>query len=119
MLIKQFVGFAIVGIIATAIDYIFFCIFLYFSLPPLFANLTAFAIASVIGFHFNTKNVFSKSYSAKLIFRYWIVQIAGLLNTSLFLFFLDGLYKPEIVKLIPIMVVPIQTFFLNKFLVFR
>lgn len=119
LLIKQFTGFAIVGVVATAIDYFIFCLLLFFAFQPLLANLVAFSIASAIGLHFNTKNVFSKSYSARLVVSYYLVQIAGLLSTSLLLYFLDGVYRPELLKLIAIMIVPVQTFLLNKFLVFK
>ena len=119
LLFKQFTGFAIVGLIASGLDYLIFCILLNLSVQPSIANLGAFSIASVIGLHFNTKIVFSKNYTTRLVGSYYLAQAAGLTSTSLLLYFLTDIYKPELTKLIAFIIVPIQTFILNKLIVFK
>ena len=118
-MVVQLIKFGFFGIIATAIDYFIFVILIRLEFYYLFANLLAFLVASVIGYALSIRFVWGHNSTWKYFFMYYLIQIAGLLSTSLLLFFMRDLISTEMAKLIAICLVPMQTFLLNKFLVFR
>jgi putative flippase GtrA len=118
-LITQLIKFGIVGILATALDYSVFLFLINVGCYYLLANFFAFLFASVIGYFFSLRYVWSKKPTPKNLIGYYLVQIIGLASTSLLLYIMSNKIPIEVAKLISILIVPIQTFLLNKFLIFR
>lgn len=118
-MVIQLIRFGIVGTLITLIDFaLFFCLYR-FGYHYLFANFIAFIAASVIGYFLSVKFVWQRKATRNNLLGYYLVHILGLASSSILLFFINHLVVIEVAKLLTCCVIPMQTFLLNKFVVFR
>ena len=116
---NQLIKFGVVGILATALDYLGFLFLVKLGFYYLLANFFAFLFSSIFGYYFSLRYVWSKIPTRDNLCGYYSVQIAGLASTSLLLYIMSNIIPIEVAKSISIFIVPIQTFLLNKYIIFR
>lgn len=90
-LIKQFLDFALVGVLATAIDYIVFVLFYnVLNIHYLIATVLAFIIATVFNYWASMRYVFESRYQSnekmKELIIFVSLSIIGLILTSVLMF---------------------------------
>jgi putative flippase GtrA len=124
-IVGQLVRFGLVGGFVTILGVIFYWVpATFFGIPPLIANLLAYAVAVALGYVLHSKVSFkdhgSRDNVAKRTGRFFVVSLVSLGLNSLFVGILTGpLDGPTWWPVIPmVFVTPMVTFYLNRQWVF-
>ena len=120
---SQFIRFAIVGVLATSIDFALYTLFAnIFHLNPGLASAASFFISANLNFNLNNIITFHnsrKTYWAKLGI-FYIVAAGGVLLSFLFTnFFINLSFDAATAKLITIVIVLMYNYFLHSFITFK
>jgi putative flippase GtrA len=120
---QQFLKFAVVGTLNTAIDIGLLNLLLYFHWNTLVANTVAFLIAAVNSFMWNKYWTFgdkSGDWKSQLPFYLLVVAVGvGISNTFIYIFSLIFGWDINVVKIASIAVVFVWNFLAPKFLIFK
>ena len=124
-IVGQLVRFGLVGGFVTILGVIFYWVpATFFGIPPLIANLLAYAVAVALGYVLHSKVSFkdhgSRDNVAKRTGRFFVVSLVSLGLNSLFVGILTGpLDGPTWWPLVPMLfVTPAVTFAMNRQWVF-
>jgi len=117
---RQLVRFALVGASNTVLSYAVYAALVSTRVPYLLAGALAFAAGAVNGYRLNRRWTFRQSDSPGLRVRYVVVQLVGLLATSLLLrLFVEGAQLGRIVSYgLTIPLVTLTTFAANRWWAF-
>ena len=117
-LIIQIIKFIVVGGIATIIDWlIYYLLYNYFNLEPLYANILSYSIATVYNYLATVKYVFVvKTKNKKTFLIFIIFSLIGLMLSELliYLFINKFLFNKMIAKIISTIIVMIFNFITRK-----
>jgi putative flippase GtrA len=120
--LKQFQSFLLIGLIATAIQYLVLILLVrYFAVNAVFASALGFAISSIVNYELNRKFTFASSSSrTKTIHKFYVVAISGLAINSASMWLLINLAEFHYLfsQILTTLLVLVFNFSLNKFWTF-
>lgn len=119
--IRQFISYALIGILTNFLGYVLYLLLTYFLAEPKLIMTVLYVTGALIGFFANRRFTFRHDDKiGKSVIRYLIAQLLGyFLNLTLLVVFVDWLdYKHQIVQAFAIIVVAIVLFLLSRFFVF-
>jgi putative flippase GtrA len=122
-LLRRFVRFAIVGVIATATHTAVFAVLIELGrIEPVTATALAFVVAVLVGFALNRSWTFAAHGGADArLWRYFVGALAGLgINSAIMYVATHRLqWSPYVGLALALCIVPPLTFALNQYWVFR
>ncbi|OGB73445.1 hypothetical protein A3K24_01105 [candidate division Kazan bacterium RIFCSPHIGHO2_01_FULL_44_14] len=123
VILRQFLRFATVGIVNTAIDIGLLNLFLYFHWQIILANTVAFLIAATNGFVWNKLWTFGDTegnWKTQLPFYLVVVTVGvGISNTFIYILSIIFGWDVNLVKILSIGVIFLWNFLAPKLLIFK
>lgn len=119
---RQFLRFAAVGVVATAVHYaVLFSLVEFAGVQPVLATIAGFLTGGVVGYVLNRRFTFEErpAYARGLVKFLIVISIGGAINAAIFAFFVaQGLYY-MLAQVIATLIVLVWNFVGARLVVFR
>ncbi|WHY19015.1 GtrA family protein [Paenibacillus sp. G2S3] len=120
-IVKQFIKYAIVGVIGTAVQSLTLILLVEkMSANPLLGSVIGFIFSLIVSYFINVKWTFKTERRSSFFYKYMIVSISGLGINLLIMFLMVNLIGLWYIwaQMAIIIIVPISNFFLNRYWAF-
>ena len=123
-LVREFIKFGVVGVVATAIDYAGLNLSLRASSPLYLAVFVGFASGAIVGYFLNnswTYKHLGKNHNLQDLGKYVVIAAFALLWTELIMHYLSTVnsWNANLSKLVAVFIVFFWNFFVNRLWTFR